>query len=376
MKHLWWYVLASSCFIIILMLLCGLLIMYNLCPLFGNFPQPTGQYAIGIDRFHVVDERRIDDRQLSGIREFMFDVLYPSSSPDKNRQFPYHPAKLKALAQIKTRRTLLPLWVWSLLLQGITSYAEPQAPVAMYGAPFPLVIFLPGIAGDAFYHVYLEELASQGIIIAVLEPPFDVSVSIFPNNRIVGLDTTFQKSIDEGNRDAIYAYRERAHAEWLKDIKAVIKKIRIVTNNQKSPFYKKIDMTRIGLLGHSHGGGVATDFCAQSKHCLAGVNMDGWTKNANTTTGFKKPFLFLVNENGMDELTQLAKNMGSYGTLKKIPGAGHRAFSDMILIKQPLRWYLAPVTGDLDMVRRNIQHNLTTFFNKKLKKSEQNRELA
>ena len=55
-------------------------------------------------------------------------------------------------------------------------------------------------------------------------------------------------------------------------------------------------------------------------------------------------------------------------TYKKIPGAAHGAFSDMVLIKQPLRWYLGIVTDDPVKVRREIQKELVTFFNSTLTK--------
>ncbi len=169
------------------------------------------------------------------------------------------------------------------------------------------------------------------------------------------------------DRDAIYAYRKHAHDEWLKDIDVVRVFLEKVSADPQSPWYKTLDLSRLGLLGHSHGGGVVTDFCSKNDWCKAGVNMDGWTKTANTFEPFSTPFLFLANEKGMDELKKLADRMKSSARYKEIPCAGHAAFSDQILLKQPLRGLLGVNKGDSKCVRQEIRDELVRFFNRTLK---------
>ncbi len=265
---------------------------------------------------------------------------------------------MKALIEIKSRSPWVPTLLWRYFLQDISSFAEVDAPVSDEG-PFPVIIFMPGIAGDALYNVYLEELASHGYVVLALEPPGDVSVSIVGGD-LIELNKEFQKSIDAGDREAIYAHRRKAHEVWKKDISATIKYL-------YDKGYKYLDLSRIGLLGHSHGGAVVTDYCAIDERCRSGVNMDGWTRGAHTTQAFDKPFLLLANEQGLTKLEELARNMPT-AIYKKIPGAGHGAFSDMVLIKQPLRWYLGIVTYDPAEVRRVIQKELVTFFDRTLTK--------
>ncbi len=314
--------------------------------LFEEFPQPMGSYAVGIKRLTLPHDGH----------SLMADMFYPSDRTDKTKTFAYQPKKLKALIPVKAWTTGIPAFVWRHLLSGTESFVQQEAPVAQ--GPFPLIIFLPGIGGDPLYNIYLEDLASHGYVVLALEPPGDTSVSV-TEDGIVELNKEFVESIEEGDREAIYAYRRKAHERWKEYIAAALAYL-------TDKAYAFIDLDRIGLLGHSHGGGVVTDYCATDDRCRAGVNMDGWTKGAHTTQGFDKPFLLLANEQGLDELEELAQNMPS-AIYKKIPGAAHGSFSDTVLLRQPFRWYFATVTGDPTEVRKTIQKELVTFFDRTLK---------
>ncbi len=129
-------------------------------PLFEEFPQPTGSYSVGIRRFSVA----------TGSPRFMVDMYYPSKHHKASTRYPYQPKKLAALKNIYAQITKVPAFVWSYLLSSTKSFAAQDAPYDKNG-PFPLIIFLPGIAGDNLYNVYLEELASHGYVIAAIEPP-------------------------------------------------------------------------------------------------------------------------------------------------------------------------------------------------------------
>ncbi len=334
-----------------------------LVPILGPFLQPTGRYALGVTRYEVEDPLRSDSYRPT-TRRFMIDLYFPSSAPT-GKKFEYQPRTLKALKAMLGRDTWVPQIVWDHFLTGIMSYAQPQAPIAQ--GPFPVIIFLPGIGADALYNVYLEELASHGFVVASIEPPYDIVVSVMSDGSVKELDSSLKEAMRKVDRDAIYAYRKRAHEEWLKDTDVVITFLEQLTANPVSPWYKKLDLARLGLLGHSHGGGVVTAFCAANKRCRAGVNMDGWTKTANSIEPFSTPFLFLANEKGMNELQQLANAMPESAEYKEISHAGHAAFSDHILLKQPLRWFLGVNRGDSFHVRQEIQRALINFFNRTIK---------
>ncbi len=115
----------------------------------------------------------------------MIDLYYPSSAPI-GKQFEYQPATLKPLRSTLSRDTWVPQFVVDHFLTGIQSYAQPEAPIAQ--GLFPVIIFLPGIGADALYNVYLEELASHGFVIAAVEPPYDILVSVMSDGSVKELD--------------------------------------------------------------------------------------------------------------------------------------------------------------------------------------------
>lgn len=351
---------------IISLLAVSFFLYSNLCPIIRPLPQPDGPYAVGKRSYHSIDQENKDARQPSGHAEFMVQLYYPSATLKKDAvRYPYDADKLQAYKTIHSRSSM-PSFLWNCLFDGITSYAEPDATVAQQAAPFSVLLFLPGIGSFSLYGSLLEELASYGYVVAEIEPPFDVEVVVFPQKRVIELDPLLAKAMAVTDRTAIYAYRAEAHARWLRYLLVTLEKLRMMNADPASPFYNKLDLKRVGVIGHSHGGGVATDFCAHNDICKAGVNMDGWTKTANKIEPFSKPFLFLMSEKGIDEVSQVAALMPEYATRVELKGAEHTGFSDLAFLRQPAAWFL-DITPNSDEQVRSFQKRILSFFDKYVK---------
>ena len=338
------------------------------CPLLNPFPIPTGQYAVGNSSYHWIIEHQ--NQSLDKRNEFNVDVFYPSSSdPKEKRTFRYQPDKMDALAIVKAQHSYIPQRIWHCLLSNMYSYAEPNATISNKEAKYPVILYLPGISAEDLHAVYLEELASHGYVVVAIEPPYDTLVTVFPNNEIITLDSTLQKAIEVNNRDAIYIYRDQAHERWSNYIEITLPRLQHFNEDKDSIFFQKLDLNEIGLMGHSHGGAVVTDFCAKHTISKAGINMDGWTKTYNSNAPFEAPFLFLSKEDGeMPEMHEFFSNNNRPDFHKIIiQGAGHAAFSDLILVKQPITRWFGIVTKNAQDVRIQISKHIVSFFNKYLK---------
>ncbi len=346
---------------LLLSLILGFGVTY-FCPLFDRLPTPTGFYAVGTTSYHWIDSKRTDLRMDSGHRELMIHVYYPRhSSCHKTDTFSYMPEHVKALKETSS----IPLFFCAFFPDGLVSYAERNAPLEVEKVPYPVILFLPGIGGSGLYSSYLEELASHGYVVVYLVPTFDTAVTVFPDGKIVSLDATLKKAMDEVDRLAIYNYRTAAHERWKQDIEFVIEKLSALSSSGTSLFYHALNMDKVGLLGHSHGGWVVTDFCAHSAICKAGINMDGWTKTVDVKS-FNKPFLFLLNDQSIEGVDAFYKSL-EYPVRKEIiPGAGHEAFSDFVFIKKSLSTYFG-ISSDPNLVRNNIIEKIVTFFDAYLK---------
>lgn len=343
-----------------------LIVKHYSCPLFNEFPQPTGNYSVGMQRFAWTAPNQKDDRA-----QFMVDLFYPSS--DQSQKSPYQPKKMAAYTAILPQETHLPRIAWHCLLANIFSYAQQNAPLAHNHDRFPVILYLPGINSVDLHNLYLEELASHGYILCAIEPPRDIMLSVLPNDRIITADSALKKATAHNDREAIYRYRNEAHIRWIDYINAALQELTSLNQQSDSPFYQRLDLTNLGLIGHSHGGAVVTDFCMKDARCKAGINMDGWTKTYNRTDRFQTPFLFLLSETGeMPEMLPLfANNQRPDFEKVIIKNANHGSFTDDILAKRlPSLLIGGGTKNSPEKVRQEISKRIVDFFDRYLKKSE------
>lgn len=346
-------------------LLIGIRVFF--LPIFIPIPELTGPYSVGITSYHLIDNARMDKRFASGNRELMVHIYYPSAHECQNHKlYSYNPEKINALATIKAKQSFIPKIIWDYAL-GLYSYAQPNGALSIYQSQYPIVLFLPGIGSESLYTSYLEEIASFGYIIVQLDIPFDTTATVLPNNKIIELDPQFSAAIKAVDRDAIYAHRTTAHYSWLSDINFVLGTLKQLNQDPASIFFEKLNLKRIGVMGHSHGGGVAVDFCAHNQECKACINIDGWTKTTNTTDSIKKPLLILTSErDDIIPLQELSKNMPVLAQKIAINHAGHNAFSDLILLKWPLYYFFDIATKKPLEVREEIIRQILSFFKQNL----------
>lgn len=343
---------------LIICLIVSILLFKKFCPFFNECPVPAGNYSVGIMNEHWKNpDIKYEPKERN---EFNVQIFYPSNF-DKTRKYAYQPEKIAALKKI------LPKY-FNPLLSNIYSYAQPNAPISESENKYPIIIYLPGIGSEDLHNLYLEELASHGYIIAAIEPPHDILVSVFPGNIFIELNPELAKAIKENNREEIYKYRNAAHERWSNYVEFTLQKLKQLNEDSQSIFHQKIDLQKIGIMGHSHGGAVALDFCQKNNLCKAGINMDGWTKTYNSSIHFNTPFLFMLSE-GMDQpgMSELLQNnqRPDYEQIT-IQGATHDLFSDKILQKD-LKSVLGISKENYNNVIEKIKKKITSFFDKYLK---------
>jgi predicted dienelactone hydrolase len=105
-------------------------------------------------------------------------------------------------------------------------------------------------------------------------------------------------------------------------------------------FTGRLDMTRVGVFGHSFGGATAAQFCSQDSRCKAGIDVDGSLHGSVIQAGIHKPFLFLGSERGdfssdaeirqiLADIQSVYDRLPADGRLRiSIRGANHFTFTD------------------------------------------------
>ena len=72
-----------------------------------------------------------------------------------------------------------------------------------------------------------------------------------------------------------------------------------------SRFKEKLDLMRVGIVGHSFGGAQAAQFCSQDPRCTVGIDIDGRLFSSIVQVGLSVPFMRRGKLLG-DQLLELA----------------------------------------------------------------------
>ena len=86
---------------------------------------------------------------------------------------------------------------------------------------------------------------------------------------------------------------------WTGDIAFVLDRLaRLNASDSSGKFTGRLDMTRVGVFGHSLGGAVAAQFCHEDSRCKAGIDIDGAPHGSVIRDGLAQPFMFLLSDHG------------------------------------------------------------------------------
>lgn len=256
-----------------------------LWPVFSFVPL-TGPYRVGTRSVHLVDKGRMDPYSPSGqeAREVMVQMWYPAETtrglePAHYRDGFYSDYRDSSLALVRTR-------------------SFGNAAVATTQGSYPLLLFSGPI--ERFQNTFeMEDLASHGFIIAAVDHSYDSHFVIFPDGRRILASKEFGLLDFTSAAELAISRRrmERRLAIRMADIEFVLNQIvRWDRADSASPFYQRIDLEHIAMLGHSFGGAVAAEICRMDPRVRAGVNMDGSIFGNAKTAGVPKPFFFMFDD--------------------------------------------------------------------------------
>jgi len=189
-----------------------------------------------------------------------------------------------------------------------------------------------------------------------------------------------------------YAFQTEAINVYKADMQFVLNQLEKLNNNPEAIFYHHLNLTRIGLMGHSAGGTAAIETSRIDPRIRATIDMDGWFDHVIGWQPLKIPLLLMfcgTQEIEIEEPTpeylkrkQLTREQyferertiqkhkrelcktGTKGKILYIPGITHGDFSDVLLAKWPVReWNDAEPYATLSTINMNI----INFFDKYLK---------
>ncbi len=260
------------------------------------YPPTSGPYKVGRTSLHLVDPARkeIFGENPDGARELMVTLYYPADVPDGVHASAYaDPPLAAALAEA--------YGVPPFLAGLMHCHSVDGAPAATKEGGFPVVIFSPG--GDShplFYSAMLEELASQGFIVASVCHTYTTGVTVFPDGRAVrrsdaGCSFEILARRHEISPETKIKERDSIGAVWVADVRFVLDSLGRL-NRSDERLAGRLDLAHSGIFGHSFGGATAAAAVQSDPRFTAGINLDGGDFSSTDGEAIRDRFLWLCSE--------------------------------------------------------------------------------
>lgn len=274
----------------------------------------------------------------------------------------------------------------------------------------PLIVFSHGAFGyyQSNMSTYME-LASNGYVVVSLDHPYHSFFTKDTDGKTITVDPNFfQTAMNVGNSDVSESEVYDITSKWMElredDVNFVLDTIieASETNELGDEWFlsdanedmicdiiKHIDITRIGVIGHSLGGATAVNV-GRREDVLAVVDLDGTMIGEETgvkdgiiqvdETPYDTPLLSIDNdehhfsrieceETGVVYANNIILDNATEGFETYVEGSGHMNFTDLPLISPTLASLLG--TGDVDSEECMMKINSITlkFFDCYLKGS-------
>jgi predicted dienelactone hydrolase len=294
-----------------------------------DLPQPNGCYPVGTETVVLRDPHRS--------RDLLVTMWYPAME-GTSALAPYMDKKTAdALAEEWKLRPDFQLLV--------RAHARLFAPIAI-GGPFPVVLLEHGSSVvPAVYTVLAEGLASNGFIVVATNHPPDSLISVFPDGNELKFTPYWPAEADRRTQGV--AIGKFADEVLVVDVRFVLDQLQEM-NLHDHFWHGQLDLSKIGIVGHSMGGTTAALATKEEPRILAGVNLDGSTypgMNSDVRPiPVHKPFLFLATEEHASGADHAREYVGSESNTYYVvvTGADHMSFTDADLVSNRFTRDLKP----------------------------------
>ena len=153
--------------------------------------------------------------------------------------------------------------IFDLLTRDLTkvhSHSIPDPEVSSQERAFPVVIMRTGASlGVLSYSTLAEDLASHGYIVVGFDAPGRTGQVVFPDGRVIDRTPENNPELYDGQPHA--QQLQKLLTAWTDDIKFVLDRLeRLNASDPSGKLTGRLDMTRVGIFGHSFGGAQALQF--------------------------------------------------------------------------------------------------------------------
>lgn len=341
-----------------------------------ELPTPSGEHLVGTESFIIEDTNRTERYgDLENVhRTFKVQSWYPAQRTQGFERTAWI-ADGKTVSRALAKDIGLPYFFLD-HTSDIESHAYLEAPISQSSDQYPVVILSHGWRGFRNLHTdYAEALASQGYIVIGIDHTYgSVATVLEEETRYLDPEALPPREITADFLD----HANELVNTYASDVETTINYLEAMSEGEHaSEFASALDLSALGLLGHSTGGGADVAVALRDERIKAVIGLDAWVepiKEDKVENGLSIPSLFLrsgdweISYNN-DHLYTLIQNSTASASLYQIDGTTHYDFA-MVHMYSPLTKYIGfsgSVESDkLDSMLRSM---ISDFFDGTLKNS-------
>ncbi len=347
-------------------------------------PFPTGPFGIGTSVRHLVDESRTEllgPPEVGAPRELMVQIWYPTEPrgelPEETcTRYIDDPGLLNALAQLMN----LPDTAFA-HLAFMRTHAVPGAPPADADA-FPVLVFSHGRCGFRNHSTALvEELVSNGFVVATIDHTYAASGVAMPDGRRVAFDRRLLPPWPRGDASGPSDdFGEQTVHFLSQDVSFVIDELQRINSEQTGDaLWARLDTTRLGVLGVSMGGFLAAEASVSDPRIRATLAMDVYMTPRIVGAGLQQPTMWITRDAGTmclegwsradidlthETMRSVFDRLPGAGYIVRSPGMYHVDFSDGRLLSPLIEERGLSGTIPLSRALGLVADYTLAFFNK------------
>ncbi|MDH4115783.1 MAG: dienelactone hydrolase family protein [Acidimicrobiia bacterium] len=303
-------------------------------------PAPSGPFEVGTATFELVD---VDRPEIYGLdppeegeepaeappRRIVVQVWYPAE-PDGADPVVWNP-DLDVVGPALARRLGFPGFFLG-HTDDVPSHSQTDA--APLPGRFPVILSSHGWTGFRTINLnQVESLASHGFIVIAPDHTYGSIAVRFPSDgSVVEYDERALPPEEDVDPDDYQEAAEVLVETFTDDLLLVLNEL-----GEGSAFGElatHADLDKVGVFGHSTGGGAAARLCLEDARCDAILGLDAWVNpipDRVVAREFQVPSLFMRSDEWVDtpndrRLRGLAERSPSLSYWIAIEGAGHNDF--------------------------------------------------
>jgi hypothetical protein len=264
-----------------------------------TLPPPFGPYPVGRTVYEWgggAEGQAGSAHEPGGARELVVWAWYPAAPGPTAAPAEYLPEGWAVVGQFLGFQT-----------DAARSHAVVDAPLAPAPERFPVLVASPAGFPPLVLAAILEEIASHGYVVVGINHTHESAVTVFSDGRVVPMDAELMRPVlgplDGAPEDAFRARASIAETKTA-DLRFVVDQLELLAAGAlgPDPLAGRLDLARLGALGHSLGGNAALEYCRLDGRCAAAANLDGANWTAVGRLGLERPALQILADHSEFQL--------------------------------------------------------------------------